>query len=173
MLFWKVRSAWHHAANSDDLVASDSFSASQAEALDAGILLSSQGSRIVSVEKSSIVYSFLVRAHNLQILRNRTRKYAQDRSKLYATLLFVAIANVKRCTLSFSRFAPHHGRLIRPLSLICISVTTVRRHDVSLPSISATVFTTPRSRELTLLSSVLYTPDTRLGQLTVTVPQQL
>jgi hypothetical protein len=25
MLFWKVRSAWHHAANSDDLVASNSF----------------------------------------------------------------------------------------------------------------------------------------------------
>jgi hypothetical protein len=74
---------------------------------------------------------------------------------------------VKRSTLSFSRFAPHHGRLFRPLSPIVISVTTVRRHDVALPSISATVFTTPRSRELTLLSPVLSTPDTRLGQLTV------
>jgi hypothetical protein len=69
MLFWKVRPTWHHAANSDDLVASNSFSASQAEALEVEILLSNQGSRIVSMEKSSIVYSFLVRAHNLQILR--------------------------------------------------------------------------------------------------------
>jgi hypothetical protein len=69
MLFWKVQSTWHHAANPNDLVASYSFSASQAEALDVEILLSSQGSRIVSVEKSSIVYLFLVRAHNLQILR--------------------------------------------------------------------------------------------------------
>jgi hypothetical protein len=33
MLFWKVRSAWHHAANSDDLVASNSFSASQSGGL--------------------------------------------------------------------------------------------------------------------------------------------
>jgi hypothetical protein len=65
MLFWKIRSAWHHAANSDDLVASNSFSASHAEALGVEVLLSSQGSRIVNVEKSSIVYSFLVRAHNL------------------------------------------------------------------------------------------------------------
>jgi hypothetical protein len=43
--------------------------ASQVEALDVEILLSSQGSRIVNMEKPSIVYSFLVRAHNLQILR--------------------------------------------------------------------------------------------------------
>jgi hypothetical protein len=47
----------------------NSIPASQAEALDVEILSSSQGSRIGSVEKSSIVYSFLVRAHNLQILR--------------------------------------------------------------------------------------------------------
>jgi hypothetical protein len=71
---------------------------------------------------------------------------------------------------SFSRFAPHHGRIFRPLSPIVISVTTVQRHDVVLPSISATVFTTLRSHELTLLSSVLSTPDTRLGQLTVAAP---
>jgi hypothetical protein len=105
------------------------------------------------------MYSFLVRALNLPILKNQTRKYAQDRSKLYATLLCAAIANIKRCTLSFSCFAPHHGRLFRPLSPIVISVTVIQRHDVALPSISATVFTTQRSRELTLLSSVLSTPD--------------
>jgi hypothetical protein len=47
----------------------DSFPASQVEAIDVEILLSTQGSRIVIMEKSSIVYSFLFRAHNLQILR--------------------------------------------------------------------------------------------------------
>jgi hypothetical protein len=40
----------------------DPLPASQTEALDIEILLSSQGSRIVNVEKTSIVYSFLVRA---------------------------------------------------------------------------------------------------------------
>jgi hypothetical protein len=69
MIFWKARSTWSHAANLNDPVASNSFSASQAEAIDIEILLSSQGSRIVNMEKSSIVHSFLVRAHNLQILR--------------------------------------------------------------------------------------------------------
>jgi hypothetical protein len=170
MLFWEVRSTWHHAANLDDLVAS---SASQAEAIDIEILLSSQGSRIVSVEKSSVVYLFWVRAHNLQILRIEQGSTPRIYRSIFSTLLFVAIANAKCCTLSFSRFAPHHGRLFRPLSPIVISVTVIRRHDIALPSISATVFTTPWSRELTLLSSVLYTPDTRRGQLTVTVPQRL
>jgi hypothetical protein len=51
------------------LCSMDPFPSSQAETLDVEILLSSQGSQIVNVEKSSIVYSFLVRAHNLQILR--------------------------------------------------------------------------------------------------------
>jgi hypothetical protein len=112
------------------------------------------------MEKLSIVHSFLVRALNLQILKNQTRKYAQDRSKLYAMLLRVAITSVKhKCTELFS-FAPRYGRLFRLLSPIVISVTTIRRQDVALPSISATVFATLRSRELTLLSSVLSTPDT-------------
>jgi uncharacterized membrane protein len=62
MIFWKVLSTWSCAANLDDLVASIPFPASQVEALDVEILLSSQGSRIVDMEKSSIVYSFLVRA---------------------------------------------------------------------------------------------------------------
>jgi hypothetical protein len=75
-----------------------------------------------------------------------------------ATLLFDAITNIKRCTLSFSRFAPHHSRLFRPLIPIVISVTTVRRHDVALPSISATVFTTPKPHGLTIVElRVAYT----------------
>jgi hypothetical protein len=68
------------------------------------------------MEKSSIVYSFLVSALNLPILKNPTRKYTQDRSKLVATLLSVAITSVKRSTPSFSRFASPHGRLSRQLS---------------------------------------------------------
>jgi hypothetical protein len=77
---------------------------------------------------------------------------------------FVAIANVKRCTLSCSRFAPHYGRLFGPLSPIVISVTIIRRHDITLLSISATVFAALRPHELTLLSSVLSTPDTRIDK---------
>jgi hypothetical protein len=46
----------------------NSFPASQVEAVEVEIFLSSQGSQKVNVEKSSIEYSFLVRAHNLQIL---------------------------------------------------------------------------------------------------------
>jgi hypothetical protein len=69
VIFWKSLSTRPHAANLDNLIASIPSHASQVEALDVEILLSSQGSRIVNVEKSSIVYSFLVRAHNLQILR--------------------------------------------------------------------------------------------------------
>jgi hypothetical protein len=39
-----------------------------------------------------------------------------------------------------------------------MSVTTVRRHDVALPSISATVFTTPKPHELTIVEiRVAYT----------------
>jgi hypothetical protein len=57
-----------------------------------------------------------------------------------------------------SRFAPHHGRLFRPLSPIIISVTTVRCHDVTLPSISATVFATLSLLELTIVElRVAYT----------------
>jgi hypothetical protein len=152
----------------------NSFPASQVETVEVEtFLLSSQGSRIVSVEKSSIVPSSLVRALNLQILKIKRGSTPRIDRSSFATLLSVAITSVKRKIPSFSRFAPQHGRLFRPLSAIVISVTTVRRHDVALPSISATVFTTPRSRELTLLSAVLPTPDTRLGQLTVTVPHRL
>jgi hypothetical protein len=63
---------------------------------------------------------------------------------------------------ALSRSSPHRDRFFSPLDLICVSVMTVRRHDVALPSISATVFTTPRPHELTLLSSVSSTPDTRM-----------
>jgi hypothetical protein len=76
--------------------------------------------------------------------QNRARKYAQDRSKLFSMLLFVAIANVAALHTKLFSFSSHHGRFFRPLSHIVISVTTVRRHDISLPSNYATVFTTQR-----------------------------
>jgi hypothetical protein len=41
---------------------------------------------------------------------------------------------------------------------MAISVTTVRRHDFALPSISATIFTTPKPHELTIVElCVAYT----------------
>jgi hypothetical protein len=55
--------------------------------------------------KSSIVYSFLFPAHNLQILRIKQGS-TPGSIEAFAKLLFVAIANVKRCALSFSRFSP-------------------------------------------------------------------
>jgi hypothetical protein len=56
--------------NLNNLAASIPFPASQVETIAVEtFLLSSQGSRIVNMEKSSIVHSFLVRALNLQILR--------------------------------------------------------------------------------------------------------
>jgi hypothetical protein len=117
MAYWESSTNWSLAVNLDDLAASIPFSASQVETVKVEIfLLSSRGSRIVNMEMSSIVHSFLVRAINFQILKNQTRKYAQDRSKLYATLLCVAITSVKRSKPSLSRFAPHHGQLFRPLS---------------------------------------------------------
>jgi hypothetical protein len=110
------------------------------------------------MEKSSIVYSFLVRAHSLQILRIEQGSTPRIDRSILATLLFDAITSVKRSTPNFSRFAPHHGRLFRPLSPLVISITVIRRHDVALPSISATVFTAPRSHELTIVElRVAYT----------------
>jgi hypothetical protein len=53
---------WSHAANLEDLVASIPFPASQVETVEVESFFSSQGSRIVNMGKSSIVYSFLVRA---------------------------------------------------------------------------------------------------------------
>jgi hypothetical protein len=135
---------------------------SQAVAEEVEIPLSSQGSRIVNVEKSSFVYSFLVRAHNCQILRIEQESTPRIDQSFLATLLFVAIANIECCTLSFSCSSPHHGQFRRPLDLICISVMTVRRRDVTPPSFSTTVLTTSKSHELTLSSFGLSTLDTRM-----------
>jgi hypothetical protein len=107
------------------------------------------------------VYSFLVHAPNLQILRIEQGSTPRiDRSFL---LCFSCCYRVRKalCTEFFS-YSPHLDQFLRPLDLICVSVTIVRRHDVTPPSFSATVLTTPRPHGLTLLSSVLSTPDTRM-----------
>jgi hypothetical protein len=92
MAYWESLTNWSLAMNLDDLATSIPFPLAKWKTAEVEtFLLSNQGSRIVNMEKSSIVHSFLVRALNFQILKNQTRKYAQDRSKLYATLLSVAI----------------------------------------------------------------------------------
>jgi hypothetical protein len=160
MVFWKFLSTWSHAANLDDLVASRFLPTSQVEAEEVEIFLSSQSSRIVNMEKSSIVYSFLVRAHNLQILRIEQGS-TPGSIKAFAKLLFVAIANVKHYALSFLVF-PHHDQFFPPLT----SSSSVSRPYDAVTSLrhlfSANVLTTLRPHELTLLSSVLSTPDTRM-----------
>jgi hypothetical protein len=113
------------------------------------------------MKKSSTVYSFLVRSHNLQTLRIEQGSTPKIDQSFLATIFFVAIANIKHGTLSFSR-SPLHDQFLRPLNLTVISVTTVRCHDVALPSISATVFTTLRPHGLTIVElRVVYTryPD--------------
>jgi hypothetical protein len=107
MVYWKSLSKWSLAVNLNDLVASIPFPASQVETVEVEtFLLSSQGSRIVNVEKSPIVYSFLVRAHNLQILRIKQGSTPMIDWSIFATLLFVAIANIKRSTLSILVLLP-------------------------------------------------------------------
>jgi hypothetical protein len=115
------------------------------------------------MEKSSIVYSFLVHAHNLQSSES-SKEVRPGSIEAFAKILFVATASIKRSALSLFLSPPRHGQFFRPLNLIIVSVQIVPRHDVTLPSSSATVFTTPRPHELTLLSSVLSTPDTRMDK---------
>jgi hypothetical protein len=70
----------------------------------------------------------------------------------YASL--VAIANIKRCILIFSRSSPRHDQFLRPLDLICVSVTTVRRHDVTPPYL----FPQPYSRRRDPMSWPCWAP---------------
>jgi hypothetical protein len=71
MAYWESLTTWSLAVNLDDLAASIPFPLAKWKPTEVEtFLLSSQGSRIVNVEKSSIVYSFLVRALNLPILNS-------------------------------------------------------------------------------------------------------
>jgi hypothetical protein len=71
MAYWESLTNWSLAVNLDDLVASIPFPLAKWKTVEVEtFLLSSQGSRIVNMEKPSIVYSFLVRALNLPILKS-------------------------------------------------------------------------------------------------------
>jgi hypothetical protein len=72
-------------------------------------------------------------------------------TEAFAKLLSVVIINIECCTLRLSRSSPHHDQFFRPLNLVIVSVPTVRRHDVTPPSFSATVLTTPRPHGLTIV----------------------
>jgi hypothetical protein len=94
------------------------------------------------MERLSIVHSFLVRALNLQVLTsNEEVRPGSIEACCYAPQCCYHKREAQYT--EFSRFAPPHGRLFRPLSAIVISVTVIRHHDVALPLIPATVFTTP------------------------------
>jgi hypothetical protein len=99
------------------------------------------------------VYSLLVRAPNLQILRIEQGSMPRiDRSFL---LCFSCCYHERKAwyTELFSS-----RRFFRPLSPIVISFTTIRSHDIALPSISATIFATPKPHELTIVElRVAYT----------------
>jgi hypothetical protein len=134
-----------------------SLPASQVEAIEVEIFSSNQGSRKVNVEKSSIAFSsrsVLITFKSSESSREVNPGSTED----FSTLLFVAIADVKRCTLSFSHLSPHHGQFFRPLNLISVSVTTVRRRDATPPSFSTTILTTPKPHGLTIVElRVAYT----------------
>jgi hypothetical protein len=135
----------------------NSFPASQVEAVEVQIFLSSQGSRKVNVEKTSIASS----SRSVPITFESSEESKEVHPgwiEAFAKLLFVANANVKRCTLSFFRSSPHHDQLFRPLDLICGSVTTVRRCDATPPSSPATVLAPLRPHRLTIVElRVAYT----------------
>jgi hypothetical protein len=131
------------------------------EAIEVEILLSNQGSQKVNVEKSSIAFSS--RSVSITFKSSESSKEVHPGStEAFVKLLFVAIANVKCCTLSFLVLLPITINSLDLLDLIIVSVPTVRRHDATPPSFSATVLTTLRPHGLTLLSSVLSRPNTRM-----------
>jgi hypothetical protein len=111
-----------------------SLPASQVEAIKVEIFLGNQGSRKVNMEESSIVYSSLVRARNLQILRIEQGSTPRIDQSFLATLLFIAIANVKRCTLSFSRSPPSWSvsLTVEPRHRQCSDRATPRHHSIIL-----------------------------------------
>jgi hypothetical protein len=161
MVFWKSLSTWFLAANLDDLEVSIPFLLSQVEAVKVEIFSSNQGSQKINVEKSSIAFSS--RSVSITFESSEASKEVPPGSiEAFAKLLFVAIANVKRCTLSFLVLLPITVNSLDRLDLIIVSVPIVRRHDATLSSFSATVLTTLRPHGLTLLSSVLSTPNTRM-----------
>jgi hypothetical protein len=105
MVFWESLSTWSLAANLDDLGVSIPFLLSQVEAVKVEIFSSNQGSGKVNVENSSIAFSS--RSISITIESSEASKDVHPGSvEAFAKILFVAIANVKRCTLSFLVLLP-------------------------------------------------------------------
>jgi hypothetical protein len=105
MVFWESLSTWPHAAILNDLVASIPFMLSQVEAVKVENFLSNQGSRKVNVEKSSIAFSS--RSVSITFESSEASKEVHlGTIETFAKLLFVAIVNIKRCTLSFLVLLP-------------------------------------------------------------------
>jgi hypothetical protein len=78
---------------------------SKVEAVKVENFLSNQGSRKVNVEKSSIAFSS--RSVSITFESSEASKEVHLGSiETFAKLLFVAIVNVKRCTLSFLVLLP-------------------------------------------------------------------
>jgi hypothetical protein len=133
MVFWKSLSTWFLAANLDDLEVSIPFLLSQVEAVKVEIFSSNQGSRKINVEKSSIAFSS--RSVSITFESSEASKEVPPGSiDAFAKLLFVAIVNVKCCTLSFLVLLPITVNSLDRLDLIIVSVPTVRRHDATPPS---------------------------------------
>jgi hypothetical protein len=102
------------------------------------------------MKKSSTRYSLLVRAHNLQIFRTEQgSKPMIDRSFLLC--FSCCYREHKALYTELFSFSPHLDQFLRLLDLICVSVTIVRRHDVTPPSFSAIVLTTLRPHKLTIV----------------------
>jgi hypothetical protein len=105
MVFWESLSTWSLAANLDDLGVSIPFLLSQVEAVKVEIFSSNQGSGKVNVENSSIAFSS--RSISITLESSEASKDVHPGSvEAFAKILFVAIANVKRCTLSFLVLLP-------------------------------------------------------------------
>jgi hypothetical protein len=116
MAYWESLTNWSLAVNLDDLVASIPFPLAKWKTIEVEtFLLSSQGSRIVDLEKPSIVYSFLVRALNLQILKIKQGSTPGSIEALCYAPLCCYRKHKAWCTELFSFRSPLRS-IIRPLS---------------------------------------------------------
>jgi hypothetical protein len=129
MVFWKSLSTWSLATNLDVLGVSYSLPASQVEAVEVEISLSSQGSQKVNVEKSSITFSS--RSVSITFKSSEASNEVHPGSiEAFAKLLFVSITNVKCCTLSFLNLLPI---TINSLDRTDVIIVSVRPYDAMTP----------------------------------------
>jgi hypothetical protein len=122
MVHWKSLSIWSLAVNLDNLVASIPFPANQVETVKVETFL--EQSRFSNSQCEKVIHRVFVRGPCFKSAESN-KEVRPGSIEAFATLLSIAIANIKRSTPSLSRFAPHHGRLFRPLSPIVTSVTTI------------------------------------------------